>query len=198
MKKKVIRGVSSVIAVILFAVWIFLVIHANSKWAIPQTIYYGEGDTVEYESDIYYSTAESRNGYSAVLKDSYILDMDAFLKKYELSREIFEDSVFVPQNVYCIEIEFFNTDNTINGIDLINMRLSCKSCVLEISSELWDAIYPNLAGESGFRLRENSSMTMLLPYVFVSPGYETMKYDKLQWELNLSQYPTKKIMTVVF
>lgn len=197
MKKKIITTVS-VTSVILVAVWICFVINANNKWTLPQTIYYSEGDTAEYESDIYYSITESRDGYSAVLKNAYIIDMDSFLEKYKLTEEIFENRSFIPQSVYCVEIEFFNTDNITSGIDLINMRLSCKSCVLEISNELWDAIYPNLAGQSGFKLRENSSKTMLLPYVFVSPDYETMKYDNLQWELNLSQYPTRKIMSVEF
>lgn len=187
-----------VLALIIFSVWTILVIRANNKWQVPETVYYESGETVEYESDIYNNIAESRDGYYAVLRNARIVDMDKFINEYNIDENIFVDRDFIPKKVYCLEVEFFNTDNIFGGIDLINMRLSCKNCVLEISNELWDALYPNLAGQSGFKLRENSNKTMLLPYVFVSSNYETEKYDDMDWSLNLSQYPTKKIITVRF
>lgn len=176
MKKKILYFASAIFAVI-FVIWLCFVIHANKKWDLPETKNYSEGDTIEYESDIYYSFNENRSGYSAVLKNAYIISTDSFLKQNGLSKDIFKDSPFITENVYCVEIEFFNTDNTDGGIDLINMRLSCKSCVLEVSNELWDGIYPYMSGKTGSKLRENSSKIMLLPYVFTSSNYETDKYD---------------------
>lgn len=192
------RKILIVLFAIILVVWLLLVFKANKKWELKEPLIFSKGETVEYGKDYYNSIEENRDGYFAVLKDAKILTMEDFLKSQNLTENVFGSSSFIPKKVYLVEMEFHNADNTTGGINLVNMRLSCKSCVLEISKELWSVMHPELSGSLGFSLRENSSKTLLLPYVFVDSAYETSRYDNLEWSLNLSQYPQKKIIAFNF
>ena len=69
--------------------------------------------------------------------------------------------------------------------------------MLRVDADLWDCMYPQLAGSYSFRLRPNTEMVFHLPFVVeavYSERYPMERVQKEKMSLVISQYPVKKVI----
>lgn len=69
--------------------------------------------------------------------------------------------------------------------------------MLRVDADLWDCMYPQLAGSYSFRLRQNTEMVFHLPFVVEAVYSECYPMERVQKEkmsLVISQYPVKKVI----
>lgn len=69
--------------------------------------------------------------------------------------------------------------------------------MLRVDADLWDCMYPQLAGSYSFRLRPNTEMVFHLPFVVeavYSERYPMKRVQKGKMSLVISQYPVKKVI----
>ena len=69
--------------------------------------------------------------------------------------------------------------------------------MLRVDADLWDCMYPQLAGPYSFRLHPNTEMVFHLPFVVeavYSERYPMERVQKEKMSLVISQYPVKKVI----
>lgn len=69
--------------------------------------------------------------------------------------------------------------------------------MLRANADLWDKMYPQLAGSYSFRLRPNTEKVFHIPFTVESVYSERYPMERVQneeMELVISQYPVKKVI----
>lgn len=77
------------------------------------------------------------------------------------------------------------------------MLVNASNETLQVNSELWALVRPDLAGELGIRIRPGTEYTIHLPYTRPANMDRIFSAKKLltkDYHLLLSLYPTKKII----
>ncbi len=200
-KKAIIISLCSV----LFVAWIFSVIYTNVQARRPVVKTYSMNETVPYESDYFRRSDNILKGYTVTVLSAEILPYDEYAEKYnidlpEIGTDEYGNPIYRPEYVYDVEAKFENTDNEDGGIDMFDTLLvNGDALMLRADADLWDKMYPQLAGSYSFRLRPNTEMVFHIPFTVESvygERYPIEKVKKEQMSLVISQYPVKKVIAI--
>lgn len=194
----------SAIILIVGVVWGIRFWYLNSHAQMPVIETYQMNEVVEYDDNFFNRSREARKGYSIEVKSAKIVSYEEFEKENGIILTENSSESYSPAFVADIEVTIYNngTENEECGIDLFNTLLTTSCIRMPIDLDLWNSLYPQLGGSYTFRLRENSSMDFHLPYIVENEMDAQMAdYDYLineQCYLNISLYPVKKRINVVF
>lgn len=200
MKKKI--AVLSLIALLL-AVWAFAVWKTNAKAEKPTVETYSMQDTVAYGKDYFRRSDNILDGYTVTVLSAEIVPYEEYAQKQEITlpERITDEAgnfLYRPEYVYDVEVRFSNTDNESGAIDMFDTLLvNDDALMLRVDADLWDCMYPQLAGSYSFRLRPHTEMVFHLPFVVeavYSERYPMERVQKEKMSLVISQYPVKKVI----
>lgn len=200
MKKKIV--ILSFIGLLL-AVWVFAMWKTNATAEKPIVETYSMQDTVAYGEDYFRRSDNILDGYTVTVLSAEIVSYEEYAQKQEitlLERMTDETGNFLyrPEYVYDVEVRFSNTDNEEGAVDMFDTLLvNDDALMLRVDADLWDCMYPQLAGSYSFRLRPNTEMVFHLPFVVeavYSERYPMERVQKEKMSLVISQYPVKKVI----
>ena len=200
-KKAIIISLCSVV----FVAWIFGVVYTNVRAQRPVVKTYSMNEAVPYESDYFRRSDNILKGYTVTVLSSEILPYDEYAEKYnidlpETGTDEFGNPIYRPEYVYDVEAKFVNTDNVDGGVDMFDTLLvNGDALMLRTDADLWDKMYPQLAGSYSFRLHPNTEMVFHIPFTVesvYSERYPIEKVKKEQMSLVISQYPVKKVIEI--
>ncbi len=200
MKKKI--AVFSPIVLFLI-VWAFAVWNINATAEKPIVETYSMQDTVAYGENYFRRSDNIIDGYTVTVLSAEIVPYEEYAQKQGITppeRMTDETGNFLyrPEYVYDVEVRFSNTDNESGAIDMFDTLLvNDDALMLRVDADLWDCMYPQLAGSYSFRLRPNTEMVFHLPFVVeavYSERYSMERVQKEKMSLVISQYPVKKVI----
>lgn len=200
MKKKI--AVFSPIVLFLI-VWAFAVWNINATAEKPIVETYSMQDTVAYGKNYFRRSDNIIDGYTVTVLSAEIVPYEEYAQKQgitPLERMTDETGNFLyrPEYVYDVEVRFSNTDNEEGTVDMFDTLLvNDDALMLRVDADLWDCMYPQLAGSYSFRLRPNTEMVFHLPFVVeavYSERYPMERVQKEKMSLVISQYPVKKVI----
>lgn len=200
-KKAIIISLCSVV----FVAWIFGVVYTNVRAQRPVVKTYSMNEAVPYESDYFRRSDNILKGYTVTVLGSEILPYDEYAEKYnidlpETGTDEFGNPIYRPEYVYDVEAKFENTDNVDGGVDMFDTLLvNGDALMLRADADLWDKMYPQLAGSYSFRLHPNTEKVFHIPFTVesvYSERYTIEKVKKEQMSLVISQYPVKKVIEI--
>lgn len=200
MKKKIV--ILSFIGLLL-AVWVFAMWKTNATAEKPIVETYSKQDTVAYGEDYFRRSDNILDGYTVTVLSAEIVSYEEYAQKQEITlpeRMTDETGNFLyrPEYVYDVEVRFSNTDNEEGAVDMFDTLLvNDDALMLRVDADLWDCMYPQLAGSYSFRLRPNTEMVFHLPFVVeavYSERYPMERVQKEKMSLVISQYPVKKVI----
>lgn len=200
MKKKIV--ILSFIGLLL-AVWAFAVWNINATAEKPIVETYSMQDTVAYGENYFRRSDNIIDGYTVTVLSAEIVPYEEYAQKQGITppeRMTDETGNFLyrPEYVYDVEVRFSNTDNEEGTVDMFDTLLvNDDALMLRVDADLWDCMYPQLAGSYSFRLRPNTEMVFHLPFVVeavYSERYPMERVQKEKMSLVISQYPVKKVI----
>ena len=200
MKKKI--AVFSPIVLFLI-VWAFVVWNINATAEKPIVETYSMQDTVAYGENYFRRSDNIIDGYTVTVLSAEIVPYEEYAQKQGITppeRMTDETGNFLyrPEYVYDVEVRFSNTDNEEGTVDMFDTLLvNDDALMLRVDADLWDCMYPQLAGSYSFRLRPNTEMVFHLPFVVeavYSERYPMERVQKEKMSLVISQYPVKKVI----
>ena len=200
MKKKIV--ILSFIGLLL-AVWAFAVWNINATAEKPIVETYSMQDTVAYGENYFRRSDNIIDGYTVTVLSAEIVPYEEYAQKQGITppeRMTDETGNFLyrPEYVYDVEVRFSNTDNEEGTVDMFDTLLvNDDALMLRVDADLWDCMYPQLAGAYSFRLRPNTEMVFHLPFVVeavYSERYPMERVQKEKMSLVISQYPVKKVI----
>ena len=200
MKKKI--AVFSPIVLFLI-VWAFAVWNINATAEKPIVETYSMQDTVAYGENYFRRSDNIVDGYTVTVLSAEIVPYEEYAQKQGITppeRMTDETGNFLyrPEYVYDVEVRFSNTDNEEGTVDMFDTLLvNDDALMLRVEADLWDCMYPQLAGSYSFRLRPNTEMVFHLPFVVeavYSERYPMERVQKEKMSLVISQYPVKKVI----
>lgn len=200
MKKKI--AVFSPIVLFLI-VWAFAVWNINATAEKPIVETYSMQDTVAYGENYFRRSDNIVDGYTVTVLSAEIVPYEEYAQKQGITppeRMTDETGNFLyrPEYVYDVEVRFSNTDNEEGTVDMFDTLLvNDDALMLRVDADLWDCMYPQLAGSYSFRLRPNTEMVFHLPFVVeavYSERYPMERVQKEKMSLVISQYPVKKVI----
>lgn len=200
MKKKIV--ILSFIGLLL-AVWAFAVWNINATAEKPIVETYSMQDTVAYGKNYFRRSDNIIDGYTVTVLSAEIVPYEEYAQKQGITppeRMTDETGNFLyrPEYVYDVEVRFSNTDNEEGTVDMFDTLLvNDDALMLRVDADLWDCMYPQLAGSYSFRLRPNTEMVFHLPFVVeavYSERYPMERVQKEKMSLVISQYPVKKVI----
>ena len=200
MKKKIV--ILSFIGLLL-AVWAFAVWNINATAEKPIVETYSMQDTVTYGENYFRRSDNIIDGYTVTVLSAEIVPYEEYAQKQGITppeRMTDETGNFLyrPEYVYDVEVRFSNTDNEEGTVDMFDTLLvNDDALMLRVDADLWDCMYPQLAGSYSFRLRPNTEMVFHLPFVVeavYSERYPMERVQKEKMSLVISQYPVKKVI----
>lgn len=200
MKKKI--AVFSPIVLFLI-VWAFAVWNINATAEKPIVETYSMQDTVAYGENYFRRSDNIIDGYTVTVLSAEIVPYEEYAQKQKITlpeRMTDETGNFLyrPEYVYDVEVRFSNTDNEEGTVDMFDTLLvNDDALMLRVDADLWDCMYPQLAGSYSFRLRPNTEMVFHLPFVVeavYSERYPMERVQKEKMSLVISQYPVKKVI----
>ena len=200
MKKKIV--ILSFIGLLL-AVWAFAVWNINATAEKPIVETYSMQDTVAYGENYFRRSDNIIDGYTVTVLSAEIVPYEEYAQKQGITppeRMTDETGNFLyrPEYVYDVEVRFSNTNNEEGTVDMFDTLLvNDDALMLRVDADLWDCMYPQLAGSYSFRLRPNTEMVFHLPFVVeavYSERYPMERVQKEKMSLVISQYPVKKVI----
>lgn len=200
MKKKIV--ILSFIGLLL-AVWAFAIWNINATAEKPIVETYSMQDTVAYGENYFRRSDNIIDGYTVTVLSAEIVPYEEYAQKQGITppeRMTDETGNFLyrPEYVYDVEVRFSNTDNEEGTVDMFDTLLvNDDALMLRVDADLWDCMYPQLAGSYSFRLRPNTEMVFHLPFVVeavYSERYPMERVQKEKMSLVVSQYPVKKVI----
>lgn len=200
MKKKIV--ILSFIGLLL-AVWAFAVWNINATAEKPIVETYSMQDTVAYGENYFRRSDNIIDGYTVTVLSAEIVPYEEYAQKQGITppeRMTDETGNFLyrPEYVYDVEVRFSNTDNEEGTVDMFDTLLvNDDALMLRVDADLWDCMYPQLAGSYSFRLRPHTEMVFHLPFVVeavYSERYPAERVQKEKMSLVISQYPVKKVI----
>lgn len=188
---------------LLLAVWAFAVWNINATAEKPIVETYSMQDTVAYGENYFRRSDNIIDGYTVTVLSAEIVPYEEYAQKQGITppeRMTDETGNFLyrPEYVYDVEVRFSNTDNEEGTVDMFDTLLvNDDALMLRVDADLWDCMYPQLAGSYSFRLRPNTEMVFHLPFVVeavYSERYPMERVQKEKMSLVISQYPVKKVI----
>lgn len=158
---------------------------------------------VPLDGDFFYTSAENTQGYSVRVSDAEILSYAEFMRKFGFSPDYLSDDS--QKDVILVQVDFKNTDNTDGGIFIRDFNIVNDSCSAYYSkSDLYMQLAnPNFdTSAEGITLLPGTESTLNLVYTTVSRAdgvtflEEHRRDDSLVMYLNISLYPTKKMIAL--
>ncbi len=191
------------LAALLLIVWAFAVWKTNVKAEKPTVEAYSMQEKVAYGKDYFRRSDNILDGYTVTVLSTEIVPYEEYVQKQKITlpeRMTDETGKFLyrPEYVYDVEVRFSNTDNESGAIDMFDTLLvNGDALMLRVDADLWDCMYPQLAGSYSFRLRPHTEMVFHLPFVVEAVYSERYPAERVQNEemaLVISQYPVKKVI----
>ncbi len=148
------------------------------------------GDEVVMGKDILIN--DSMEGYSIKVNSAQVLTYEEFLDKYNIEDEY----TYVPEKVYDVEIVLKNI-NALSGIgvNLSEFYIQGKAVCASLDTNLYSSVNPSLNGILAIALRENTEITIHLPFALYQDNFRTDTWENLEsYEMSLivTLYPVKK------
>lgn len=188
---------------LLLAVWAFATWKTNATAEKPIVETYSMQDTVAYGENYFRRSDNIIDGYTVTVLSAEIVPYEEYAQKQGITppeRMTDETGNFLyrPEYVYDVEVRFSNTDNEEGTVDMFDTLLvNDDALMLRVDADLWDCMYPQLAGSYSFRLHPNTEMVFHLPFVVeavYSERYPMERVQKEKMSLVISQYPVKKVI----
>lgn len=201
--KRLIVGVVVCVVMIAWAVRFTYVNKEFSKKAAVD-VHYPMGEIVHYGRDFFNRGDEDYLEYSIVVKKAKRYSFDEFVRLHRLELPTVSEYTFRPDYVYDLEVTVFNAgnDHSRSGIDMFNTLLIHQNIRMPVHIELWEALYPQLTGSLGFRVRPGTQMDFHFPFTLETPSSQTaLKGSDLRsrpFVLTLSRYPRKRMIDIVW
>ena len=156
---------------------------------------YSMGEEVEMQKDILINY--TMEGYSVKVNQAEVLSYEEFLEKYHAKDEY----TYVPDKVYDVEITLRNI-NAANetGINLTEFYIQGLAVCASVETNLCDIANPELKGAYAIALRENSELTIHLPFALYKENFRTDIWSDLEnfdMYFVATLYPKKKIVQII-
>lgn len=159
------------VVILLLALWGGRVAYLNLTCERPQIKIYPMGETVHFGENYVELSTENMNGYSIKVNKASVKKTEDFAAEHNITLperppEGSEEAIYfyLPEYIYDVEVTITNTGNTEGGIDLYSTVLVSKNILLQVDKTVWGALYPHMKGQMGFKIRENTEVTLTFPF----------------------------------
>ena len=189
------KTVLTVFAILLCGLLSFRILQINSNVQTIQQEEYAMNDWVSLDGAFQDTAKEHTQGYSVRVSSVQIKTITEFLNEYECDISLLEHEN-PPDHVLDIGLEFMNKGNTDGYIQIGQYYIEGSHYFVSMNSKLWGLIQPSSEGEMGFRLRENSSYNIHVPYSSDEVDLATVSKDDVH--VIVSKAPIKKVVRLTF
>lgn len=200
-RRKIVMVICLVIAVVLLAIWGVRVYQVNTQ-AFRQTVEtYEMGETVSLDGNFFFESAEDTAGYSICVNSAELKDYTEFMKAHD---GYLDTSGAFPRAkyVYLLNLTVKNTGNADGYLSAMGFALYHGALQIPIDFEVWNLIDKSIDGNMVLKLREDSEVTLTLPFTAQSLD-EATNSEKLNRMLEnetfgfcVSDFPTRKMILV--
>lgn len=153
---------------------------------------YHMGEEVEMQKNILINY--TMEGYSIKVNQAEVLSYESFLNKYQAKDEY----SYPPDKVYDVEVTLKNNNaDKETGINLTEFYVQGLAVCAGVETNLCDIANPDLDGAYAIALRENSEMTIHLPFGLYEESFRRNIWEDLEdfdMYLVATLYPVKKVI----
>ena len=139
----------------------------NSK-AIPQLVeYYEMGEYVDIGGNFFFDETEYTDGYSIRVNSAELVNYEEYMiaNDIPINYSLFSAEYPMPKYAILMDISMKNVENIKGSVLVLKFALTNGSLSIPISFEIWDGIDEHFDGSPALRLRENTEVDILLPFV---------------------------------
>lgn len=152
---------------------------------------YSLNQWVDLDGAFQESDDENTHGYSVRVLGAEQLTYDEFLEKYGASENPPEGKEYL-STVLDVEYEFRNEGNSDGYLLLIQYMIAGPYYTLIFDSDLWSVCTPSGGGQIVTTLKENTTYSFHVPYVFAGGYSKDLSDEKLM--AVVSRVPVKKVI----
>ncbi|PWJ10442.1 DUF5028 domain-containing protein [Ruminococcus flavefaciens] len=185
MWKKVLLGLLPVITVICS----IQIHYVNSHSINVPIFYYKMNEEVRFDDNYNDTSLESSDGYSITVLGHEQLNIDSFIKKYNIIEEMGLNHYDYISIIHVKIKNCNNTNGSRSGIDMRNLILQNGSYINFFSQVLYS--YINTYPETKFSLSENNEMEFWIPFVLTNKDIDPEDFNSGDSFLVISLYPHK-------
>lgn len=184
-----------VVVLILAALYSYRVYMVNARAERIPCQVYEMGETVPLGNNICFTYP--MDGYSVKVLAADVLTNDEFLEKYDGKKENFP-AYDMMQQIYDIELEISNEDNTDTGIDLYGWYIQKDAALAS-----FDAVYYREANkdkgyvDTAIAVRPHTSVTLHAVFPLPKLNFKKRDYrdpERMDMDLVVTLYPEKKVI----
>lgn len=193
------------LVIIILALWAIQFAKINHQKFDTKVEIYEMGETVEIGENFFGDARENSNGYSVRVNKVELVEYKSFLEQNGGSLESgdFTEAFPAPKYTYLVEVTIENVANEEGAIMILNYALYHKALKLPIDFELWGLMDERFTGEAGFRLRENTEVTLTIPFTPMSldTGNNSAELEKRmlndEFYFCICEFPTRKMIRII-
>lgn len=187
-----IKKIISCVVCLLFLLLITVrIVNVNTDYLQIPEERYSLNQWVELNGAFQESDAENTSGYSVRILGAEQLTYDEFLEKYGASENPPEGKGYL-DTVVDVEYEFRNEGNSDGYLLLIQYMIAGPYYTLIFDSDLWSVCTPSGEGQIATTLKENTTYSFHVPYVFAGGYSKDLSDEKLM--AVVSRVPVKKMI----
>ncbi len=199
-RRKIFLIICLVLVTVSLVLWAVSFTSVNAKAFRQEIEYCKMGETVELENNFFFQAQEHLEGYSIRVNSAELRDYEELKAEYgEKSNRGFGNKYVCLLNVTVKnagnEDGYFNT----MGFILFNGALG-----LPIDYEIWNMIDESIDGNTLLKLRENTEVTLTLPFSpqsldeAANPKEVYKRLENDSFHFAVCDFPTRKLIEVKF
>lgn len=201
--KKIWFVASILILIILLIIWGVNFYFTNANAIKPNEEVYFCGEQVALDGNFFFDSIENTNGYSICVNYAELVDYRELVKSTGNDVQLLEE-MYTPKYICLLNVTVKNEGNSEGYLLATAFYLFNKSLKIPIDFQVWNMIDEAIDGKSVLKLRENTEVTLTIPF---SAQYldEAINSQKLNKRLeNESFYfcfcscPVKKLIEFKF
>lgn len=197
-KRKCAAAIFTAACTALLIVWGIRFRQVN-ELAFPQkTEVYSMDEDVALEGNFYLDGSEYTEGYTVRVTGARLADYDDFTEEWRRSGEILSSHHYV----YLVDLTISNKGNTDGYLQVMGWTLTNGALGLPLDYTLWNLMDPAVDGKTVLKLRENSEVSLTLPFTAQELDELTDEKELIHrmetspFQLNICLFPVKKSITV--
>lgn len=180
-----------VVSLVLLLLIIVRIVNVNTNVLMIPEERYSQNQWVELNGAFQESDKENTEGYSVRILGAEQLTYDEFLKKYGASENPPEGKDDI-ETVLDVEYEFRNIGNSDGYLLLIQYMIAGPYYSLIFDSTLWSVCTPTGGGQIATALKEDSTYSFHVPYIFAGGYSKDLTGEELM--AVVSRVPVKKMI----
>lgn len=179
--------------------------YVNATFDGPKLQYFQTGEKVPYENDFFYREDEVIDGYFITVEGATLYPIEDYLALHDIEYATLQrmnPDGYIPDYIYAVDVVFENEGNTDTsmGLNMFATLLISADLRLMINTDIWTLMYPHLQGSLTFKLHTDTTQALQLPYAVETQWEQdqmhTNDLSDRQFVLNITQYPTRKLIAV--